>query len=74
MPEMQPFIPLRPCGHPATLENSWYELYNDKTIIVYCLGCIIDIMKKHYGLKPVETLTAQEFAKKYFSGAFKEGK
>ena len=52
------------CGHPndAIL---YMLLADEKTVKIYSMGCIFDLLEKHFGLKPSETMPLEEFATKY---------
>jgi hypothetical protein len=50
---------LRPCKHPNDMVIFGVTL--DGKVLLYCLGCLMDKI----GLEPCETLTIEDFTKKY---------
>jgi hypothetical protein len=56
----------RKCGH-WNDTNIYFQPVgeNGELIKVVCFGCVIDILEKQFGLRPIETLQAEEFAQKY---------
>lgn len=50
---------LRDCGHPW--DAIWFFAYSDQRVEVFCIPCLLEKV----GLKPCETLTVEEFLKRY---------
>lgn len=57
--QIQPARWLRSCGHPS--DATFLIHRTDGYIEIYCAGCLIE----KSGLKPCETVSLDEYAKKY---------